>query len=138
MYTDLLLAGRTKERNRVTEDTRSWLRDAFSDNRGYDTIATELLTAQGSFDAPGPYGFLVSHGEKDNVEALTGKTAQIFLGITLQCAQCHDHPSDPRYSQEDFYAMAAYFGRSTFRVKKGVSRAGRSSAWADAPAHSDR
>ncbi|MGH1346151.1 MAG: DUF1549 domain-containing protein [Nannocystales bacterium] len=118
LYTDLLLAGRTRERNRVTEDTRAWLEGAFADNMGYDAIATELLTATGRFEGVGPYGFLISHGEKNNVEALTGKTAKVFLGITLECAQCHDHPSDPRYSQEDFYALAAYFGRSRFRFQK--------------------
>ncbi len=120
VYADLLLAGRTKERKRVTEDTRAWLRDAFAQNRPYDAIVTELLTAEGRFEEPGPYGFLVSHGDRDNLEALTGKTAKLFLGITLECAQCHDHPSDPRYSQEDFYAMAAYFSRSKFRIKKRV------------------
>lgn len=118
LYTDLLLAGRTKQRKSVTEDTRAWLEGAFSDKMGYDAIATELLTAEGRFEEPGPYGFLISHGEKNNVEALAGKTAKIFLGITLECAQCHDHPSDPRYSQEDFYALAAYFGRSKFRYQK--------------------
>jgi len=120
LYTDLLLAGRTRERNSVTEDTRAWLETAFADKMSYDAIATELLTAQGRFEGPGPYGFLISHGEKNNVEALTGKTAKVFLGITLQCAQCHDHPSDPRYSQEDFYALAAYFGRSKFRFQKSA------------------
>lgn len=119
-YTDLLLAGRTKERNKVTEDTRAWLEGAFADNMSYDAMTTELLTAKGRFEKPGPYGFLLSHGEKNDVEALAGKTARVFLGITLQCAQCHDHPSDPRYSQEDFYALAAYFGRSKFRYQKGA------------------
>ena len=118
VYTDLLMAGRTKERPQVTGDTRAWLAGALGRGTGYDDIATEILTAQGEFDGPGPYGFLVTHGEKNNVESVTGKTARIFLGITLECAQCHDHPSDPRYSQEDFYAMAAYFARSKARLKK--------------------
>lgn len=118
LYTELLLAGRTKERRRVTDDTRTWLQNAFTQELGYDAIATELLTAQGDFPGGGPYGFLLSHGERDDVEALTGKTARVFLGITLQCAQCHDHPSDDRYAQEDFYALGAYFGRSTFRYRR--------------------
>ncbi len=118
LYTDLLLAGRTKDRNRVTEDTRAWLEGAFANQMSYEKIATALLTAEGRFEGPGPYGFLISHGERNNVEALAGKTAEVFLGITLQCAQCHDHPSDPRYAQEDFYALAAYFARSTFRFRK--------------------
>ncbi len=118
LYTDLLLAGRTKLRPEVTEDTRAWLQDAFANDTGYDTIATDLLTASGRFEGPGPYGFLLSHGERGNIEALTGKTAKIFLGITLECAQCHDHPSDDRYAQEDFYALGAYFGRSKVRYQR--------------------
>jgi hypothetical protein len=119
LYTDLLLSGRTKLRPQVTEDTRAWLQGAFNEDMTYDAIATELLTAEGSYTEPGPYGFLISHGEKNNVEALTGKTAKLFLGITLECAQCHDHPSDDRYSQEDFYALGAYFGQTKIRYRKG-------------------
>ena len=122
VYTELLLAGRTRKRGRVTEGTRAWLQDAFAENLHYDDITTELLTAQGRFEDAGPYGFLLSHGEKKNVEALTGKTAKVFLGITLACAQCHDHPSDDRYSQEDFYALGAYFGRARFRLQKDGGR----------------
>ncbi|MEM6295311.1 MAG: DUF1549 and DUF1553 domain-containing protein [Myxococcota bacterium] len=118
VYTDLLMAGRTKQRPQVSSDTRAWLAGAFEAGTGYDQITTEILTAQGEFDGPGPYGFLVTHAEKNNVESVTGKTARIFLGITLECAQCHDHPSDPRYSQQDFYSMAAYFARSKARLKK--------------------
>lgn len=122
LYTELLLAGRTKERKRVTDDTRAWLTEAFADAMTYDAIATALLTAEGRFDAPGPYGFLLSHGERNNVEALTAKTAKVFLGITLECAQCHDHPSDDRYAREDFYALGAYFARSRIRLQKGGGR----------------
>lgn len=120
LYTDLLLSGRTKLRPQITADTRAWLQNALRRDMTYDAIATELLTAEGTYDGPGPYGFLISHGEKDNVEALTGKTAKLFLGITLECAQCHDHPSDDRYSQEDFYALGAYFGRTKIRYRQRV------------------
>jgi len=121
LYTELLLAGRTKERRRFTEDTRAWLEGAFDDDMTYDAIATALLTAEGEFDDVGPYGFVLSHGERGNVEALAGKTAKVFLGITLECAQCHDHPSDDRYTQEDFYALAAYYGRTKVRLQKTKS-----------------
>ncbi|MCR9160117.1 MAG: DUF1549 domain-containing protein [Nannocystaceae bacterium] len=121
LYTDLLLSGRTKLRPQVTADMRAWLHGALRHDTTYDTIATALLTAEGTYDGPGPYGFLASHGDKGNVEALTGKTAQLFLGITLECAQCHDHPSDDRYAQEDFYALGAYFGRTKIRYRQRVA-----------------
>lgn len=122
VYADLLLAGRVKERAGIAEGTRIWLEGQLQQGAGYDRITTELLTAQGRFEGPGPYGFLISHGEKRNVEALAGKTAKVFLGLTLECAQCHDHPSDPRYAQEDFYALAAYFSRTKIRLDKSGSK----------------
>ncbi len=122
VYTDLFLAGATKLRPKIAESTRAWLSGQFAAGTGYDTITTQVLTAQGTFEGPGPHGFVASHADKKNVEAVTGKTARVFLGITLECAQCHDHPSDARYSQRDFYAMAAFFARTQVKLKGGGGR----------------
>jgi hypothetical protein len=118
VYADLLVEGSlATQRPRLHEATRQWLEVQFAENRRWDDMTRELLTVEGSLDELGPAGFLVSHGRKNRVEAVTAATSRVFLGVHLECAQCHDHPTDPRYAQEDFYGMAAYFARTKIRFK---------------------
>ncbi|MCA9117859.1 MAG: DUF1553 domain-containing protein, partial [Planctomycetaceae bacterium] len=72
-----------------------------------DEFATELLTARGStFAHPPASYFRASTGAKDAGEA----TSQLFLGIRIQCAKCHNHPFD-RWSQDNYYGIAAVFSQ---------------------------
>ncbi len=86
---------------------QNWLRRQFVDNRRYDRIVADLLVATGG-DESGPALFYTTVGVKP--EELGTRTARIFLGIRLDCAQCHDHPFD-RWTQEDFWGYAAFFAR---------------------------
>lgn len=84
-----------------------WVRDAFRENRPFDGMARELLTATGETYRDGPANFYRALATPvEQARSLT----QLFLGVRLECAQCHHHPSE-RWSQDDFYAMAAYFAR---------------------------
>lgn len=84
-----------------------WLYQQFSDGRRYDRIVAELLTAEGDSRAsPTPFYTLL----EGKPEKLAEKTARVFLGVSLDCAQCHDHPFD-RWKQRDFWGVAAYFAR---------------------------
>ncbi len=91
-----------------------WLADALHEGRGWDAITSDLLTATGDV-TEGPATFVAVHGRKNRVEALTGQTARVFLGLSVQCAQCHDHPDDDRYTQRDFYGLAAAFAQTKAR-----------------------
>lgn len=84
-----------------------WLRDAFRSNKPANRMAEELVTAQGSIYTNGPANyFRVARGPDDLAET----TAQVFMGVRLQCAKCHHHPFEA-YGQDDYYALAAYFAR---------------------------
>ncbi len=84
-----------------------WLRDAFRENRPFDRMVEELVTAQGSIYTNGPANyFRVATGPDDLAET----TAQVFMGVRLQCAKCHHHPFEA-YGQDDYYGLAAYFAR---------------------------
>ncbi|MGD9722882.1 MAG: DUF1549 and DUF1553 domain-containing protein [Pirellulales bacterium] len=86
---------------------QNWLRRQFADNRRYDRIVADLLVATGG-DESGPALFYTAVGLKP--EELGTSTARIFLGIRLDCAQCHNHPFD-RWTQEDFWGYAAFFAQ---------------------------
>lgn len=84
-----------------------WLRLQFRNNIPYDYFVGGFLTAGGAGDA-GPAIFYTSHALEP--EKLAAATSRIFMGIQLQCAQCHDHPFD-RWTQEDFWRYAAFFSQ---------------------------
>lgn len=85
----------------------AWLRDAFRRNKPYDQFVREILTAQGSTFHEGPVTVFRDRREPDEIVTMV---SQLFLGIRLECAKCHQHPSEV-YGQNDFYSLAAYFGR---------------------------
>lgn len=84
-----------------------WLRDRFSDNLRYDRLVSDLLVASGPAQS-GPAAFFISLEGKP--EKIAAKTARVFLGVQLDCAECHDHPFDD-WSQQDFWGFAAYFAQ---------------------------
>lgn len=87
-------------------------------NRPYDEMVTEMLTAVGrSTDAPAG-GFILS-ADADPLQ-MAAMVSHAFLGVRMQCAQCHDHPFDI-WTREDYYALAAYFGRTGMHRKSNNS-----------------
>ncbi len=85
----------------------AWLRECFRRNKPYDQFVRELLTAQGSTFRDGPTVFFRNRRQPDE---LTTMVSQLFLGVRLDCARCHHHPFEI-WSQDDFYSLAAFFGR---------------------------
>jgi hypothetical protein len=85
----------------------AWLRDAFRQNKPYDRFVRELLTAKGSTFRNGAAVVFRDRREPDEITPLV---SQLFLGVRLECAKCHHHPFEI-WGQDDFYSLAAYFGR---------------------------
>ncbi len=85
----------------------NWLRSELRENRPLDAMVRALITAQGSTYTSGPTNYYrVARRPNDLAET----TTQVFLGVRLQCAQCHHHPFE-KWTQEDYYGMAAFFAR---------------------------
>ncbi|MFL2871695.1 MAG: DUF1549 domain-containing protein [Pirellulaceae bacterium] len=85
----------------------NWIRDSLLQNKPYDQFVTEILTATGSQAVNPPTVWYRSVRTPSNyVESV----AQAFLGVRIQCAQCHHHPAD-RWSQADYFGFAANFAR---------------------------
>ncbi|MEO1617231.1 MAG: DUF1549 and DUF1553 domain-containing protein [Planctomycetota bacterium] len=84
-----------------------WLRDQFLVNKPYDHLIGGFLTAGNSSDQ-GPAIFYTSR-EADPVK-LAAATSRLFMGIQLECAQCHDHPFST-WTQDDFWSFAAFYSQ---------------------------
>lgn len=83
----------------------AWVRDSLLANKPYDQFVRELLAATGTVVANPPVAWYKRVKEpKQQLEDV----AQLFLGVRMQCAQCHHHPFE-RWSQDDYYSMAAFF-----------------------------
>jgi Protein of unknown function (DUF1549)/Protein of unknown function (DUF1553) len=109
VWTDLLVAEDPGQEIGMParESLRRWLYRRFQENQRYDRIAGDLLIASGNA-VDEPTAFFTSLELKP--EKLAEKTSRVFLGVALDCAQCHDHPFDS-WKQNDFWALAAYFAQ---------------------------
>jgi hypothetical protein len=87
----------------------NWIRAALRENKPMDQFARDILLARGSIYQNGQANYYkISNQATDLAET----TAQVFLGVRLECARCHQHPFES-YSQTDYYGMAAFFTRVT-------------------------
>ncbi len=82
-----------------------WLRKAFAANRPYDQFVRDVLTVQGSTQAEGPAAFYKAF---DTPETVSRSISQLFLGVRIECAQCHHHPSE-KWAQADYFGLAGFF-----------------------------
>ncbi len=111
-WSDLLKADKLKITPQGTVGLTRWLRKQFAENRPYDEMAREILAAQGPIQSESPAAFFKS---LDTPEVTSRAVSQLFLGVRIECAQCHHHPSE-RWSQDDYAGLAGFFSGIT--VKK--------------------
>jgi hypothetical protein len=120
IWTSFLLPGDIEQqRLGGVRGFQNWLRNQFVRNRRYDNVVAELIVAQGRTDRNGEALFYTALESKP--EELAANTSRIFLGIQIQCAQCHDHPFNS-WKQRDFWGYAAFFARIR---QQNVNVAGR-------------
>ncbi len=84
-----------------------WLWNRIYDNTPYDQLVREIVTASGD---PQMNPAVVWYRDVDSTEEQVEDTAQLFLGLRIQCARCHHHPFE-KWSQDDYYGMAAFYNR---------------------------
>lgn len=98
---------------------RHWLKDSLRENKGYDQMTREMVSARGHIWENGAVGYY----QRDRGMALDNmsNTVRVFLGTRLECAQCHDHPFD-KWTQMDYFQMAAFSNGMDARGYGGDSR----------------
>jgi hypothetical protein len=103
----MLPGGMDVERINNVVGVQNWLRQRFVDNLRYDNLVSDLLIeTKGNNEGPALYYTSLDVAP----EKLAASTARIFLGLQIECAQCHDHPFD-HWKQRDFWGYAAFFAQ---------------------------
>ena len=120
----------------LTRSFEEWLYEQFRDDRNWGEITRDILTAEGELrfsssvspdsalvkqpdwqarpnSKGGELFFLVAH-DTDEAEERAAETSRVFLGIQIQCAQCHDHFTEP-WKRSQFHELAAYFSRIKYQ-----------------------
>jgi hypothetical protein len=126
-----VIAARLTERRALglAQSFEVWMAEQLKRGEKWDRIVRTMITAQGvaRFDGEGENGaafFLGSHRGADAVNEQAAEVSRVFLGIQIQCAQCHDHPSD-QWKRVQFHELAGYFARLDDRlVRDGMRLAG--------------
>jgi len=114
-FADILRANGRLIQTKGTFGFNRWIRANLEQNVPMDQFVRELLTADGSsFQNPPANYYRISRDPENSTET----TAQLFLGVRIQCAKCHNHPFE-KWTQDDYYGFAAFFSR--VRQKKGAS-----------------
>lgn len=91
----------------LADRLRPWLAARFNTHT-WDRIASDLLTAAGKMEDQPAVTYLIEGRHPRSVPDLTDLASRYFMGVRLNCAQCHDHPFAP-WKQQDFWGMAAFF-----------------------------
>lgn len=124
-WSDLLRADKLKVTPQGTVGLTRWLRKQFRENRPYDEFVRELMTSQGPVQGESPVAFFKA---VDSPELAARSVSQLFLGVRIECAQCHHHPSE-RWGQDDYAGLVGFFtGVAVKKLPDGtdavVARAG--------------
>ncbi len=108
-WADVLRVKRRNQPDRAagTFAFHAWIRESINKDKPYDQFVREILAATGDESQSPP---TVWYKELQNPQEFVDDTAQVFLGLRIACAQCHHHPYE-KWSQDDYWGLAAYFGR---------------------------
>ena len=120
-WRDVIFYRRIEDRALIASNAlEADLSQQLNDNQPWDRIAAGFITATGDVKDNGSTAIIMA--QEGRTEETTAEVARIFLGMQIQCAQCHDHPYD-RWKREQFHELAAFFPRIGVRpVRTATSR----------------
>lgn len=123
LWAGRLIPDTRKAQRYAADELETYLRAALADNRGWDRVVGELLGGKGLLHEQPQLAYLGARAlrgdnKQDALAELSSTTARVFLGTRIECAQCHDHPYDPEFTREDFWAQAAFFGRTVVDLER--------------------
>jgi hypothetical protein len=120
-WRDVVMYRKSDDRGAIAaRPMQDYLAAEFNKNTPWDEIARKFIVAEGLVAENGNTAiFMAQMGEHEDV---TSEMSRIFLGIQIQCAQCHDHPSD-RWKREQFHELAAFFPRNSTRPESQDNQA---------------
>jgi hypothetical protein len=114
-WSDLLLVQSKKLKTPAMWSYYSWIRNHVEANTPWNTFVREIVTAEGSTLVNGAGNFFVLH---DDPRAMAETTSQAFLGMSINCAKCHNHPME-KWTNDQYYKMANLFARTRSKAGAG-------------------
>lgn len=99
------------------EEWNKWVEESFAANKPWDDFIRELIAADGSDDKTRA-AIRFFDGGREAPHQMTQDLARLFLGMNLQCAQCHNHPNVDDYQQADYFGIFAYVQPSKLQKDK--------------------
>ena len=108
LWTNWLIGRDDNDREQRT-GLEGWIRESLAQNMPYNQFVTAPIAAEGNVEENGAANYLLRY-DLSPVD-LAAQTSRLFLGLPMQCAQCHDHKTEAWY-QEDFYGLAAFFANT--------------------------
>ncbi|HEY7510012.1 MAG TPA: DUF1549 and DUF1553 domain-containing protein [Vicinamibacteria bacterium] len=115
-WSDVLLVSTRKLNRKGAQAFYGWIRASVQANQPWDAFARELTTASGRSDEQGAVNYFLIHR---NPLELAENYTQAFLGVTITCARCHNHPLE-KWTQQDYYGYANLFARVTTKTDGGA------------------
>jgi hypothetical protein len=115
-WSDLLLVSSRNLPSNAMWSYYNWIRASVAANKPWDQMAREILTASGNTLSNGAANYYVLH---KNPIAVSENVAMTFMGFSITCARCHNHPLE-KWTQKDYYQMANLFSRVA--IKNGADR----------------
>ncbi|MGI9473877.1 MAG: DUF1549 domain-containing protein [Rubripirellula sp.] len=119
-WCDMLLINGTRLRPVAVKTYYQWVKDAVRENRSWDQLVREILTATGGSDENGATNFYALH---QTPEDMTENACQAFMGLSIGCAKCHNHPLE-KWTNDQYYGMANLFSRVRAKGWGGDGRNG--------------
>ncbi|HEY3394023.1 MAG TPA: DUF1549 domain-containing protein, partial [Lacipirellulaceae bacterium] len=119
-WCDLLLVNGTRLRPDAVKAFYSWIRQRVSENVAWDEFARQIVVARGGSIENGATNFYALHQDP---ESMTENVSQAFLGLSIGCAKCHNHPLE-KWTNDQYYAMANLMARVRAKGWGGDGRGG--------------
>ncbi|OYP36848.1 DUF1549 domain-containing protein [Rhodopirellula sp. MGV] len=119
-WSDMLLINGTRLRPLAVKSYYQWVRERVRENQPWDQFVQEVLTATGRSDENGATNFYALH---QSPEEMTENACQAFMGLSIGCAKCHNHPLE-KWTNDQYYAMANLFARVRAKGWGGDGRNG--------------
>jgi len=119
-WCDMLLINGTRLRPVAVKSYYQWVEKAVRENQPWDQMVREILTATGKSDQNGATNFYALH---QTPEDMTENACQAFMGLSIGCAKCHNHPLE-KWTNDQYYAMANLFSRVRAKGWGGDGRNG--------------
>lgn len=116
LWQALLMPPNSDNRRLDPQPMIDWLEKAFTENKPWDKMVQEILTASGAQDKNGATTYFLANSA---IDRLTDSVCKLFMGVQLQCAQCHNHPFNPAWKQDDYWSTAAFFMKVQAQPPRG-------------------